>query len=51
MLLWFWAPCGSRVTTVTTFSRQNDAVYARVLRSEWENLVLVVLVVLESKGI
>ena len=41
----------SRVKTATTFSRQNDA-GSRVNNTQyWENLVLVVVLVLESKAL
>ena len=37
--------------TATTFSRQNDAGSRARTTYYWENLVLVVLLVLESKGL
>ena len=41
----------SRVTTAVAFSRQNDA-GSRVSNTQyWENLVLVVVLVLESKAL
>ena len=39
----------SRMTTATTFSRQNDA--GSRVRTYLENLVLVVVLVLESKAL
>ena len=41
----------SRVTTATTFSRQNDAGSRTCTTYYWENLVLVIVLVLESKGL
>ena len=41
----------SRMMTATTFSRQNDAGSRARTTYYWENLVLVVLPVLESKGL
>ena len=41
----------SRMTTATKFSRQNDAGSRARTTYCWENLVLVVLLVLESKGL
>ena len=42
----------SRMTTATTFSRQNDAAGSRASTTlYWENFVLVVVLVLESKGL
>ena len=41
----------SRMTTATTFSRQNDAGSRASTTYYWENLVLVVVLVLESKGL
>ena len=41
----------SRVTTATTFSRQNDAGSRLSNTQYWENLVLVVVLVLESKAL
>ena len=41
----------SRVTTAITFSRQNDAGSHASTTYYWENLVLVVVLVLESKGL
>ena len=41
----------SRMTTATKFSRQNDAGSRARTTYYWENLVLVVLLVLESKGL
>ena len=41
----------SRMTTVTTFSRQNDAASRASTTYYSENLVLVVVLVLESKGL
>ena len=41
----------SRVTTATTFSRQNDAGSHASTTYYWENLVLVVALILESKGL
>ena len=37
--------------TATTFSRQNDASLRVSTTYYWENLVLVVILVLESKGL
>ena len=39
------------MTTATTFSRQNDAASRASTTYYWENLVLVVVLVLESKGL
>ena len=41
----------SRMMTATTFSRQNDAGSRARTTYYWENLVLVVLPVLETKGL
>ena len=38
------------MTTVSRFSRQNDAGLRALNVALWENLVLVVVLVLESKG-
>ena len=39
------------MTTATTFSRKNDAGSRSRTTYYWENLVLVVVLVLESKGL
>ena len=39
------------MTTATTFSRQNDAGSRASTTYYWENLVLVVVLVLESKAL
>ena len=39
------------MTTATTFSRQNDAGSRASTTQYWENLVLVVVLVLESKAL
>ena len=45
-------PCSrSRMTTAVTFSRQNDACSRASTTQYWENLVLVVVLVLESKAL
>ena len=41
----------SGMTTATTFSRQNDAGSRASNTQYWENLFLVVVLVLESKGL
>ena len=41
----------SRVTTATSFSRQNDAGSRANTIYHWENLVLAAVLVLESKGL
>ena len=41
----------SRMTAATTFSRQNDAGSRAYTTQYWENLVLVVVLVLESKAL
>ena len=40
----------TKMTTVSRFSRQNDAILRALNVVPWENLVLVVVLVLESKG-
>ena len=39
------------MTTATMFSRQNDAASRASTTYYWENLVLVVVLVLESRGL
>ena len=56
LLSWFRqhvirAKTSSRMTTATTFSRQNDAASRASTTWYWENLVLVLVLVLESKGL
>ena len=41
----------SRMTTATTFSRQNDAASRASTTYYWKTLVLVVVLVLEAKGL
>ena len=41
----------SRVTTATTFSCRNDAGSRAYATYYWENLVLIIVLVLESKGL
>ena len=41
----------SRMTTAITSSRQNDAATRASTTYYWENLVLIVVLVLESKGL
>ena len=45
------AKTGSRMTTAITFSRQNDAGSRESNTQYWKNLVLVVVLVLESKDL
>ena len=45
------AKTGSRMTTAITFSRQNDAGSRKSNTQYWKNLVLVVVLVLESKDL
>ena len=46
----FSATC-STITKAITFSRQNDAGSRARTTQYWENLALVVVLVLESKGL
>ena len=41
----------SRLTTATMFSRQNDVGSCACTTYYWENLVLVVVLILESKAL
>ena len=41
----------SRMKTISTFSRQNDAGLRKRTTYYWENFFLVVVLVLESKGL
>ena len=41
----------SRMTTATTFSRPSDATSRASTTYYWKNIVLVVVLVLESKGL